>query len=172
MIALRIPTSARYLCPSQSFLADFNVDLDGTYNFSTPANQNKFLMELQANTAYIFSVMDVGGNVSEEKYLDAIDIMPTVIFSRKLKQEFIYRHPIPIVNFSKNSDISAFLTCDQIDDLLISFNGRLTQTADLVGKMTAKIYIKLHMFAIEGTYYIQEYMDNPANKEKVKAIFR
>jgi hypothetical protein len=172
MIALRIPTSARYLCPSQSFFADFNVDLDGKYNFSIQANQNKLLMELKANTAYIFSVMDIGGNVSEEKYLDSIDVMPQIVFSRRLKDEFIYRHPIPIVNFSKNSDISAFLTCDQIDDLLVSFNGRLTQTADLVGKLTVKIFIKLHMHAIEGTHYITEYMSDPANPEKIKAMFR
>lgn len=169
MIQTRIPTSARYITPFQSFHAPFNEYSDGTYNFADTSlrNTNRRLMELQTNTVYLLQLLSIGSNIDEGKYLDSVVDVPRFVLSRQQKNEFIYREPISVVNFARGEDVTAFINVDFNDYLLITLNvGVLNQTIDLVGKEEIILFVKFSVWAIESTEYLRYYKDRPGEGAK------
>lgn len=171
MIDIKIPTSSRFIAPTQYFDAPFNLQLDGRYSFTGAYNQNRVLTELLPNTVYLIDSIDIGANISEEKFLDSIDVVPTLIFRRNIANEIIYRHPITICNYQRNGSVTAFVNCDQADELAATFTGYLTQTTDLIGITVIRLFVSLRMYAIEGTEYIKLFKNDPASVEKIRSLF-
>lgn len=163
-VGYQLPTQARFIATSNIFTAVFNAITPGRYNFTdTPGNQNVTVITLQPNTTYFIDKMSVSGNITEEQYLESIDVFPILYLKKKIKTENVYQKPIPIANYYDGNEISAWVNSDKLnDELTFSFQGLLAQPASMVGIGTVKIQVSLNIFAMDSAFYNAAFRDRQA----------
>jgi len=122
------------------------------------------LIELQPSTVYFINTISIGGNISEENYLEAVDIFP-LLYVKKLKGNMpIYEKPIPISNYFDGNEASVFVVSDIAgDQILLTLEGILEQTPALVGVDPITLQVQFNIFAIESSYYNAAFRDKQDN---------
>lgn len=160
-VSYQLPTQARFISTSTIFTAVFNAITPGRYDFTnTVTNQNVTVIPFQPNTVYFIDKMSVSGNITEEQFLESIDVFPILYIKKKIKTENVYQNPIPIANYYDGSEISAWVNSDKNDDeLQFTFQGMLAQPASMVGIGTVKLQVTLNIFAMDSSYYNRHYRD-------------
>lgn len=160
-----IPHQARFWQVSASFVAEFNtvdsvVTGTGKYDFGQLVNQNVQLLPVttKKNTVYFIDTINIGGDLSEADYLEAINTVPLARFTRKLANEAIYPRPLPVVNFVDNQQITAWLKdAKGGNEIQINFSGLLDQTAALVGVQFVNIFMQVNIYAIESSLWVAQF---------------
>lgn len=163
-INYQVPTQSRYIPTSTVFTAVFNANPlnPGKYDFTVPSagNQNIDVLKLQPGTIYLIERISAGGNITEQEYLAAINVFPSVAIRRKIKKEMVYMRPIPINNYFDGQEAGCWIHSDKSDDVLtMSFQGVLDQIASLVGVAEVKIQISLNIFAIDSAWFNGAFRD-------------
>lgn len=145
----------RYIPASNTFNAYFT----GEYNFSTAANTRQSVIKLQANSIYIIESYSLGGNIAKEDFLSSISIVPAMFLSRKADKQGIYTRAIPLTHFYENREAMVYFESKTMnDELLVSFTGRLNQTAPLMGINPAKIVLSFTIYAIDDTVFARNFI--------------
>ena len=160
-ISYQIPHQSHYLKTSNTFVANFNVPLVGQYSFTgNTTNVDQQVMELQQKKIYLIERVNIGGNISEQNYLDSIDTVPTFRLKRLQGKEAVYILPQPVVTYVDNQEITAWITSEKGNDqLLMDFNGVLNQTIALIGVATIKIYVSFAIYIIENQEFYSKFRD-------------
>lgn len=149
-----IPHNARYVSASNIFSAAFNSPTIGKYDFGVAGNQNVDVLELQPNSIYYIDTMSIGGNITTEDYLGAINTLPKLTLRRKIGTENLYSKQVPIVQFFQEKQISNFVKSDKGGDFLtMSFEGVLNQTSSLLGISSVSINVFLSIYIVDDNYY-------------------
>lgn len=155
MITYPLPRRIRYIPAAAIFTAVFNVPTAGKYDF---AGQSKiFIPLMQANSPYLIDSISIGGNISGENYLDAIETVPVFNLRKSLASEAILQ-PIPIAGYEKDRQIVHFFktgvnNCGLIADVA----GVLKQTPDLIGLASITLSITLTIHLIEDRDFEKEF---------------
>lgn len=163
-----IPRSSRFWQVSASFQAEFNAvngvpTGSGQYDFGQTVNESVLLMPVatRKNTVYWFDVWNVGGDIGETDYLDAIATVPTARLERKFSRESIYSRPLPVVNYVDNQIITAWFKDEKgNDEIRMTFLGLLNQTANLVGVQFINIFVSMNIYAIDARYWVEHYLED------------
>lgn len=156
----QIPHTSRYIETSNIFVANFNVPLLGGYDFKIPANTGVKILDLITNTVYLIERVSIGGNISEENYLDAISVIPKINLRKKISNEIVYKFPFPVSNYYDDKSITAWVISEKSgDELIADFTGQLNQTAALVGKSVIDINVSYSIYAIESTEFYRKFRD-------------
>jgi hypothetical protein len=145
----------RYIPASNTFNAPFT----GEYNFSIAANTRQSVIGLQANSIYIIDSYSLGGNIAKEDFLSSIAVNPAMILSRKADKQGIYTRAIPLNHFYENREAMVYFESKiRGDELLVSFSGKLNQTANLVGINPLKISLAFTIYAIDDTAFAANFI--------------
>lgn len=182
-ITYQIPHDSRFLTTTNIFQATFNAVTPGKYSFTGQLNGAGALINkgqqvylLQNDKILLIERMSVGGDISEEQYLEAIDILPSMRLRKSKTNEAVYFRSHPIVNYMDNKEIVAWVDSTKQavlqknagsghsvinaipvtatnDNLIMDFDGVLSQTPALVGKVTIKINITLSIYIITSTEF-------------------
>lgn len=164
-VSYQIPTQSRFIATANIFSAVFNAITPGKYDITnTPGNQNVLCIDLQPNTVYFIDSLSVSGNVTEQQYLESIEVFPILYVKKKIRGENVYQLPIPIANYYDGNNTSAWVFSDKhSDQLLFTLQGLLGQPASMVGVAEVKIQISMNIFAIESSYFNGAFRDQLAN---------
>ncbi len=160
-ISYQIPHMSHYLTTSNTFEADFNVPVLGQYSFTgNTTNIDQQVMELQNKKVYLIERTNIGGNISEINYLDAIATLPTFRLKRLQGNEAVYFLPHPVNTYIDNQEVTAWVTSEKgSDQLLIDFFGVLNQTPSLIGVITVKIFVSFAVYIIENQEFYAKFRD-------------
>lgn len=154
MINFPVPHTARYLNSGNVFEGEFNVPTVGVYDFNVSANVNQKIIDLQKNSVYLLERITVGGNISEEIFLNSIIGIPTIELKTLKTRQTKYEKPISILGFYKNQDVSTFIHTDIAnDELVMSLNCSLNQVVETIGIAKIKIMISFSFFVIDNNEY-------------------
>jgi len=160
-IFFQIPQQSRYIATSTIFTASYNAPTPGRYDFDVPTNQNLAVIELQPGVVYLLERYSSGGTLSENSFLESIDIFPELTIKRSLSGQIIYQRPIPIVNYADGIESSAWIFSDlgSNDFLTLSLSGSLKQLPVMVGIAEVKLQLGLSIYAIDSAYYNTAFRD-------------
>ena len=117
---------------------------------------------MQPSTVYFINTMSVGGNISEEQYLEAVNTTSfPLLFVRKLKANMpVYEKPIPISNYFDGNEASVFISSDMLgEQILLTLEGVLFQTPALVGVDPVTLQVQFNIFAMDSSYYNAAFRD-------------
>jgi hypothetical protein len=155
MITFPFSNKLRYIPATNTFNAPFT----GEYNFSIAANVGQSVIKLQANSIYIISSYSLGGNIPKEDFLSSIAINPAMVLSRKADKQGIYTRAIPLNHFYENREAMVYFESKTKDDeLLVTFSGRLNQTANLIGVNPLKITLAFTLYAVDDPSFASNFI--------------
>ena len=176
-ISYQIPKDARFITTANVFNATFNNPTIGKYDFDIDSNKNLIVVPMQKRTIYLIERISVGGNISEELYLDAVNlsqvplINPEMILKYSIKKERLYKQPFPILNYIDNKEITAWAFSEKgNNNLTMDFRALLNQTPALVGVAQVKIAINLSMYAIDNVQFYQRFRGELAKNVGMQVI--
>lgn len=170
-VTFQIPSSARWIPTLNIFEATFNNPVFGKYSFNIAANQNQRIIKLQKNVVYLIARVSIGGDISEENYLNSIDELSQITLKREITKQRIYQNSYNVVNFIDDQDVIAWVLSEKKDDYLtIDYSGILNQIIPLVGKTSIKMHVSYTIYAIDNTsfYSIFRDIDSPMAGRQVK----
>lgn len=144
-----IPNGARVRPATIIFEAQFGIPTPARYDFTIPANAGRALMRIEPGTTYLIDRMSIGGNVTEEQYLESIDIFPSLRVDYFQGAARIYTDNIPVVNYTDNSEVSAWAkSCRGTDQINLTMTGALNQLPSMVGIASVRIQVSFVVYAI------------------------
>ena len=148
MITYKLPRRIRYVPVSAIFAAAFNVPTIGKYDFN--GQLKTFYQKLLPTTIYLIDSFSVGGNISTEDFLDAIDTTPALTLRASGTEQTIFEGPFPITGyFSDRQIVHFFKTPHDNIDLIGTMTGTLKQTPALIGVASVSITISISIHAID-----------------------
>ena len=152
MITHVIPHNARYLPTITTFSAVFNTVSSGVYDFNSPGNKSVVVLSpMDTNSIYLIGGMQSGANIAQEEFLAAIRTTPLLTLRKQQNNEIVYASKIPLVLFSQDKDITAFVHSNKGNDALVAdLTGVLAQTQYLLGISPVSIYITFDIFAMDS----------------------
>lgn len=164
-INFQIPDKSRLIPTSTTFSSDFSSPTPGVYDFTNySVNQNVKIIDMQPNTTYFIDRVSVGGNITEQQFLESVNEFPKLFLKRKIGKKNIYTTPIPITNFIDSGQLSNFFFTDKLGDCLEgTFEGVLNQLASMIGIATVRIQISFQIWAIDSAYYNSAFRDSLAD---------
>jgi len=156
MITYQLPRRIRYIPASAIFTATYNAPTVGKYDFA--GQQKTFILKLLPHTVYLIDSISIGGTVSAEDYLAALDVVPVFTLRKSLDEEAIFDVPFPIQGFSTDRQIVHFFKTGQNNcGLIASITGTLNQTAPLIGISTISLSINFSIHAIDESSFEKTY---------------
>lgn len=153
-VTFNIPPQSRYITTSNIFTAQFNTPTVGVYDFNIAGNTGQKICDLYQNTVYLIDRLTIGGTVSEGDYLESIGTLPLLTLKKKVKNEIVYKLPMPIVQYIDDMDVTAWIIADKgSEELHADFSGVLNQIAQFIGIASISINISYSIYAIESTIF-------------------
>lgn len=161
-VTFQIPTESRLIPTSTRFSAQFGVPTAGVYDFTnTVANEDVFVIPILPNTVYFMDRISVGGNITEQQFLESINTFPFLFVKKKILSKNIYKQPIPITNYIDGGELSNFFFSDKAnDELILTFEGILDQLPSMIGISPVVIQISFNIWAIEAAYFNGAFRDS------------
>ncbi|MDD5353178.1 MAG: hypothetical protein PHS93_08475 [Candidatus Omnitrophica bacterium] len=164
-ITWKIPPKSRPFQVASIFEATFNVPTPGFYDFTVPANRALQLFPLNPGAAYLIERISIGGNITEEQFLESMDIFPTLqlSYSRRTASgqflgETVFSRPLQVVNYTDNTEICAWVHTERgRDSIVATFEGRLRQLPSMIGIAAARIQTTFSIYEVPFTSY-QEFL--------------
>jgi hypothetical protein len=152
----KLPQRFKFNSPTVIFRGAFNNPTVGVYDFTPVIGNTQTLFTMERNSVYLIDRMAIGGNISEETYLNSIDSTafdpPNLQFRTLLTGEGVFTQKIPVVNYYNDRQATVFVSSDKGSDALtVQFSGRLNQIADTVGKAEIDIFLTLSIYEIALT---------------------
>lgn len=131
------------------FEAFFNVPTPGRYDFlNTALCQNVQLIELRPGTIYWIRGLSVGGNIPEYDYSGSIVDFPNLTIRRSLRNESVYRFPVPINRYYEEIPCEAWIKSDVREEVMtLSLSGSSIQLPTMVGVPSIILNISLFIFS-------------------------
>ena len=163
MITHEVTKRLRYIPTVNAFSTPFT----GLYDFNiVSGNVKQTVCELQPGSVYFIDNFTIGGNIAKEDYLNAISVMPELIFYRKRTRQIVYQNPIPIPHFFEEKAATLFVyTTGNADELQLTLRGQISQTAALIGIDPLKITVSISLFVTDDPKILQNFLDiNPVRK--------
>lgn len=157
----QIPDKSVLIPISTVFQATFNVPTVGFYDFTnTVANQGVLAVNLRQNSIYFIDRFSVGGNITEQQFLESITTFPQLKVYKRFQGSNLYRNLIPITNFIDNGELSNFFFSDMRNDqLLFDFTGVLRQLASMIGLAVVRIQVSFNVWEINDQYFSSAHRD-------------
>lgn len=161
MPSFQIPKSSIFLQRNLTFTGTFNVPTLGVYDFGVAGNTNVLVFPMDPNSLYLFSAINVGGDVPEGNYLEAISTFPSLFFRYSVGGTPVFPNAIPIVNYLSNTDSTSWFYSERTGDTLVcTFSGVLSPTAYLVGKATVRVSVGLTFYQITDKGFITSFKND------------
>lgn len=155
-LVFQIPPDSTFYPCEVNLVANFNVPTAGKYDFVIAANTNVLVLpRLKQNYVYLIERLSIGGNVSENIFLNAIENNP-VFRLKRLKggesSQNIFPRGYAVINYMDNQDqVTWFESDKKNDEILLTVNsGLLNQTADLVGVTQIKLNLQYIIYEIRS----------------------
>jgi len=144
-----IPHRNKFLSTGNIFNATFSNPTVGEYDF-TNGNNKQIVFPLDKTSIYLVERMAIGGNISEENYLNSILTLPQITFRLALTNEIIYTKSVPVVNYYNDRQATTFIHTDKAgDSLTAELTGVLNQISDTVGKSVISLTLTLSVYQID-----------------------
>lgn len=156
MITYQLPRKIRFIPASGLFSAAFGTVTIGKYNFN--GQQIVLIPLLLQNTVYLIDSFSIGGNISVEDFLSAIDTIPLLNLRKTLNNENIFDVPLQIHSFATDRQIVHFFKTG-LDNcgLAANMTGILNQTANLIGLDPLQISINFSLHAVDTSDFEKMY---------------
>jgi hypothetical protein len=157
----QIPDKSVLIPISTVFQAQFNNPTIGFYDFTnTHGNLGVLALVTKTNFIYFIDRFSVGGNITEEQFLESITAFPQLKVYRRFKNSNIYRSLIPITNYIDNGELSNFFFSNlRNDQLLFDFSGVLRQLPSMVGLVNARIQVSMNIWEIDDQFFSSSHRD-------------
>jgi len=157
----QVPDKSVLIPISTVFQAQFNNPTIGAYDFTnTPANTGVIALVTKPNFVYFVDRFSIGGNITEQQFLESITTFPQLKVYRRFQQSNIYRNLIPVTNYIDNGELSNFFISNlNNDQLLFNFSGVLRQLPSMVGLVTARIQVSMNIWEIDDQYFGASHRD-------------
>ena len=165
-IIYQIPHNSQSILTANVFQAQFNNTVPGAYNFADPyfvpvsippiSQQNQIAVNLTPGAIYLVERISVGGTISAEDYLSALNPLsiPQITFKKLLGNEPIHQFPIPIVQFYDGLEIGFWIRSDKGNDALtLSISGQLIQNEALVGIPIISLSVAMVIYQVDEQKY-------------------
>jgi len=168
MIQHLLPPKARYIASQNVFYAPFT----GQYDFNIAANKNQVVIKTVPGVMYFIDNYAFAGNITQEDFLTAVLVTPTMKLTRLNDQDNIFNQTIPLNQYAADKPATVFIGSNKGNDsLLLTFNGVLSQTAALVGVDPVIFTLSLAIYAIDDNQYNKEFMDrlNPSFAQRINS---
>lgn len=144
-----LPQKFKFNSTTTIFSAAFGVPTPGFYDFNVAANVIN-LFEMQRNVVYYLERMSLGGNISEENYLNSIAVLPQLSFESSLTGEKLFMQSLPVVKFYDDRQATSFIYSDKQNDFLVlRFTGVLKQIPATIGLASIDINLTLSIYEIK-----------------------
>lgn len=157
-ITIKIPNTSKAFTVAKTFTAKFNTPEAPAKYFFDGVFQD--IVDVQDNTLYLLSSIEIGGDIPEAVYSESINVIPELTLSRKSQDIQLFRFAVPILGYSDGRDISAWYSCtNDNEDLEASISGVLNQTADTLGRTEIKLNITLNIYQIIDEVFIQDFLN-------------
>lgn len=132
-IIAKIPLDSRVRTPQNRFAAPFG---GGFYDFSIAANTNQLVFNLNPSCIYLVERDNFSANLIAGVWLEGqltTAEFPRFVLTRLLTPDVsVYAEPSRCLNYKDNDEKVSYFKTDQIDDqLLITFIGKVKQTASM-----------------------------------------
>ncbi|MGB7569592.1 MAG: hypothetical protein WBM07_17140 [Chitinivibrionales bacterium] len=155
MISYKIPKKIRFNPASAIFTATYNTPTLGKYDFN--GQKQVFVAKLLPRTAYLIDNVSIGGNISSENYLGAIENLPSLVLQKSRGTgagEAIFESSLKILGFSNDRQVAVFFETGANNiDLVATLSGTLLQTAELFGVTAVKLSISFSIYVIDEVSY-------------------
>lgn len=159
-----IPKSSRLIQAQVTAIATFNVPSIGVYNFNSTTNKGLVVSSILPNHLYFLERTNVGGDIAEDIYEDAINLIPLALYRTSVENAVVFPKPLPIVNYVSNQELNTFIWTEKTNDsIVIDMYGILNQTANLVGVSDVKLFMSFNLYDITDTGYIAEFKGAMSN---------
>jgi hypothetical protein len=159
MIINNLPSKSRFVSGTASFVATFSQVVPGLYDFSQSGNKGIAIYPIDPSAIYLIDSISVGGNISEDIFLNSIVTVPTltIAFSQN-GGERMYTRDIPIVQFFRNYNASAWTHSHKgSDNITATLRGQLSQNSETVGDTNIIINVSFAIYAVDNTSASQKY---------------
>jgi hypothetical protein len=155
MIIQKIPHRAKLLIVNKEFIANYDsTSVRDGFDFSIALNSNKELFPVQTNTLYIWDSLSFAANIKEEFYLESIIEQPTIAFTKNLNGFRINAGLVALNKYSEGKNITTYFDSNNASDsILITCNGRLKMTYNLMGVNQVKIYVTCNVWEVNEKEY-------------------
>lgn len=145
-VIVKIPESSRVRKPQVRFSAPF---AGGFYDYNIAANENQSFtpqLKLDKESIYMIDRRSFAANLAEGVWLEGqltITDFPRFILTKKKKPNIsIYPEPERCQNYKYDAEETTWIeTADKNDELLITFLGKIKQTASM--NLAANIIIPI-----------------------------
>lgn len=154
------PNGCRVRYPVKRFSAPFGA---GIYDFDQAANTNVLLYDLSPHSVYLMERINFFANISEADWLGGMgaqDTFPAFVVNLKYsKAASLWPEPVRCVNYIDNEEQLVFFRTTRDDDqLLITFNGQVTQVAGSVGVDPLLAQVNFTMYEITDQHWIEKFI--------------
>ena len=157
-IQYEIPHSSLFQPTNNIFTARFNIPTPGKYDFNQAVNKNVEIMELETGSVYLIERISLAGSISQESYLESIEIMPILRLKLQRSGEIVYKRDIPLVNYSDNTDIVTWIYSHKArEKLTADVYGLLIQIPDTVEQTEIKLNINLSCYQIRDSQFTNRF---------------
>lgn len=165
MITQKIPYNSIFVSTSSGFSASYAL---GEYNFDFALNKNHIILPMDPGTIYFIDCMQIGSNLPEDIYNQAIKIRPEITLKKSITGQIVYPRPLYLTNFAFNRPVTAYCeTNKKGENLLIDCLGNFEQTPEMIGISDIKIEINFQIYAITSKEYQTDYR-NQSNSSFTK----
>ena len=158
MVTYSLPRRIRYIPASGIFTAAFNVPTAGKYDFA--GQSITFIEKLSPGSVYLIDSFSVGGNISGEDYLSAIDVVPRIKLCKAQDDENVFDGDIPLSGFFSDRQLVHFFETG-LNNCTIKaiLTGSLIQTVDLIGVPSVSLSVSFSLHRIDEKDYAKNFQE-------------
>ena len=152
-----IPHTSQFLNVKSIFSATWNTAGDGLYTF----NENVEIMPLEENTVYFIQGIEISGDIDHNDFQAALNVNPQLFLKTRIGKRIELARSIAITQFTDDKKLEFFIKNQKKNNFLDGqFTGKLSQTADLIGKEEITINISFTIYAINDKIFNEAFRDS------------
>lgn len=160
------PNGSRVRYPVKRFSAPF---VGGFYDFGAAGNTNTdlLLIKLSPSSVYVMERINFFANVKDSDWLEGMDTeatFPNFVCSFKFnKSTSVWPEPVRCVNYIDNEEQVVFFRTSRRDEqLLITFSGRVKQTAGMVGINPLLAQVNFTIYEVTDSEWVKKFIAGTA----------
>lgn len=176
-LSIQIPPGSSFRQPLLRFTAVFNAVTPGFYDFNSAGNIGVAFtpnLQLKRNHLYLIDRYSFSADIPEGSFFEAVNggTVPSLqlrVPSQTNRQ--IYPDPIPVINYFDGLETLISVFSDQLDALLGTFTGQLTQPLSLVGINSVTVQFQPNIYEIKNKDWIDNFLGRTQNGQAKNLLF-
>ncbi len=157
-LIVQLPPGTQFYQPVVRFTATFNAPLVGGYDFNVPGNTDVPIQVVARNHLYLLERYSFSATINEGAFLDNVSTVPTLAVRLPKENRLIHPNPIPLVNYVDGLEAMMYAFGDQLQNLVGTFRGQLTQAGALVGVNTITAQVQFNIYEIKNLNWINNFL--------------